>query len=343
MLPKKAQLWAWGRLAVKLGTASSLATALVKFLDLGNAFPAAIVPVLVMGQTRGSTIQTSFNRIKGTLIGTVVGTLVYQGFGSSALALFLSVSGAVFISHWMGLPGVKGAAGYVAAIILTLNSNDQPWKLAASQFVALSIGIVMTNLVDDLLWPFRAKASLRQDMREILLELRQFYQLAIEGYLVGPYQAEAAVACNGRIVALIRRIEPRWQEAVLEQHQLLRVAATWDLVLHRIWDHVQSMHQIAEAGLAEPQFHNLLELKQLADATALRLEQLAESASQHDKAALKPAPVEIQPFLTAAAAKLDQIEILPLSSPELRRFLGFFYHMQEVAMSLNQIDGRSWL
>ncbi len=337
-IPLRPELEAWGKVALKLGIASSVATLLVQFLNLGYAFSASIAPVLVMGQTRGSTIQTSLNRIKGTLIGTLIGAGCYQLLGDSVTALFLSVSGAVFVSHWLGLPGIKGAAGYVAAISLTLHSNDQPWRIAASQFVALSIGIIVGNLVDDLLWPSQAKASLRHDLCQMLLELRQFYYLSIQGYLVGDYQALAAIDCNIRIVKLIRHIEPLWQEALLEQHQMLRLAASWDMTLHQIWDHVQAMDQIAQAGAAEPQFR-LAELDQLADATMLKLKVMSEAVPQPNA----NIAVELKPLLVSASARLDQLQMRLASSPvELRRFLSFFYHMEAVALSLEQVQGQIW-
>jgi uncharacterized membrane protein YccC len=333
---KPEQFKTWAKIAMKLGVASTLATLLVQWLDLGFAFPAAIVPVLVTGQTRGSTVQASFNRIKGTFVGTAVGAVVHELLGNSAIALLIAVSVTVFICHWVGLAGVKGSAGYIAAITLILNSNQQPWLLAGSQFVALSIGIVITNLIDDWLWAPKVNQTLYRESSQMLHDLATLYQLAFESYTSKVYRGRAIIDADARIVAAVRRSEQFWQEAITQQYDLVWSASAWKSLLVGTWNHIRAMDQAAQSTTTDETFWQPIEpeLTALATATVAGLHQLADAVSNRSKL-----PIQIDQPLQAAIQALEPLQITNrASSSELHRFFSFFYSMEEVAQNLQQMS-----
>lgn len=341
------QFQSWGKIAIKLGIASTVATLIIKFLDLGFPLPAAIVPLLVLGQTRGTTLQSSLTRIKGTAIGIIIGLIIhlafdYIGLGHSTLALFVALTTTVFFCHWMGLPGIKGSAGYIAAITMIFSSQDEPLEFAGKQFVALSIGIVVTMLIDEWLWPPRATQTLRHEASQMLMNLGLLYQLIFEGYTTGVYRGGAIAEANNRVVGSIRRLEMLWQDLISENPQSLWFASNWENLIHRIWDQLKAMEQVAITG------HDLdtiwkeinPELSNLADASCQGFSQLAKiSLQQRTKADL---PIlNLEPELTAATQKFEQVQsaIHRYSLVEQRRFYSFFYNMEEIADLLKKISG----
>jgi hypothetical protein len=336
LTPDRAKSWA--KVALKLGIATTGATVMIQVLQLGSPFPAAIVPVLVMGQTRGSTIQASLMRIKGTLIGIVVGTIVHLGLGTSAVSLFLAVSLSTFLSYWAGLGGVKGAAGYIAAITLVLSQSSQPWLLAISQFAALSIGIVITNLVDELLWAPQATVSLRQDVNQLLQTLGALYQVVFDCYLLGIYREGTIATLNRQIIMLVRHSEEFWPEAIAQQQSFL-LAATWEALLIRTWDHIKAMDQAVRAGYATDTLWQEMkgELTTLAEATIVGFHQIAQGAK--DPVSENPS-IDLGAGLLTAAQKFEILRATHgrFSAAEQRRFASFFYSMEEVAKNLEQMS-----
>lgn len=344
------QLKSWGKIAIKLGVASTVATIIVKFLNLGFPLPAAIVPLLVLGQTRGTTVQSSLTRIKGTAIGIIVGVIVhitlgYAGLGSSTLALFVALATTVFLCHWVGLPGIKGSAGYIAAITMIFSSQGEPLEFAGKQFVALSIGIVVTMLVDEWLWPPRATKTLRHEASQMLSNLGKLYQLVFEGYTTGTYRGAAIADINNNIVGSIRRSELLWQDVVSENPQALWFASTWESLIHRIWDQVKAMDQVALTGYETDTIWKEMnpELNQLAEASYQGFRQLAEVSLRKYTEPDLPM-LNLDPELSAAITKFEQVQTQIHHYPlvEQRRFYSFFYNMEEIAIHLKQISGVLW-
>lgn len=131
---------------------------------------------------------------------------------------------------------------------MIFSSQGEPLEFAGKQFVALSIGIVVTMLVDEWLWPPRATKTLRNEASQMLSNLGKLYQLVFEGYTTGTYRGAGIAEINNNIVGSIRRSELLWQDVVSENPQALWFAFTWESLIHRIWDQVKAMDQVALTG-----------------------------------------------------------------------------------------------
>lgn len=107
------QLWTWSKVSSKLAIATTLAAVVAQLLNLEYPFYAAITPAIVMGATRTSTLEAGVNRVKGTIVGTLVGAAFASTLGSNSWSLLFAVMASIFVCHLLQLADVYRLAGYV--------------------------------------------------------------------------------------------------------------------------------------------------------------------------------------------------------------------------------------
>jgi uncharacterized membrane protein YccC len=339
MRRSKEQLRSWGKTALKLAIASTLAAGFTEFLGLEYPFYAAITPIIVMGQTRGTTLQTSLNRIKGTVIGTVIGAAFASSLGNYPWVLLLSVSSSIFLCNYLGLSEASRLAGSISAIVL-LNHSVNSWVYAGGRFLETCLGIAAAVFVEEFLWTPRAADNLRKLVSQMLTDSGQVYQLVFDCYITNEYRSKAIADLKIQIVDSIRRSEQLWQEAIGEQHRKLWVDETWEFLLQRLWEHIKTMDYVAETKRADDTFWLGLqpELKNLAEATSVGFNALAEAVRTQNS---RPQMPNLDQVLQAATQQLDQLQSHPeavYSAAELRRFFSFFYSMEEIAKKLKRMS-----
>jgi hypothetical protein len=179
----------------------------------------------------------------------------------------------------------------------------------------------------------------------MLTDIGSLYKLVFEGYTDGIYRGAAIAELNNNIVSSIRRSELLWQEIVSENPQALWFASTWESSIHRIWDQVKAMDQVALSGHEDDTLPKEMEpeLSNLADASFNSFGKLAEVSSMKQTEADLPM-LDLDAELSAAIQKFEQIQatIHTYSLAEQRRFYSFFYNMEEIAIHLKQISGVLW-
>lgn len=332
------QLWTWGKVSSKLAIATTLAAVVAQLLNLEYPFYAAIAPAIVMGATRSSTLEAGVNRVKGTIVGTLVGAAFASTLGSNSWSLLFAVMASIFICHLLQLADVYRLAGYVPAIVI-LSHSSQPWLYAGERFVETCLGITAAIVVDDFLLPAKAAENLRKNIHQMLLQLCKFYQLVFECYITGEYRRKAVMDAKTPIIQSLRTAEKLWQEAKREQPGKLWVDETWEFLLRRTWEHVLTMDYAADSNQRDTFWQGIEpELNDLSEAIVQSFQQLAEAVATQNS---RPQLPDLDAALSNAIQRLDQLQgqgDACYHPAELRRFFSFFYSMEEIVKKLKRMS-----
>jgi uncharacterized membrane protein YccC len=139
----------------------ALATVAAYLLTLGERNEYALYSVLgaalVMGGSVGEDLNTSLNRVRGTLAGAVVGIVLAYPLGMSVWSLGISVAMLAWVSIGLGWGKPALRAGIAMAVVgLFTHSSDAVqygiWRVL-NTVIGVSIGVAVSRLV----WPVRGQ------------------------------------------------------------------------------------------------------------------------------------------------------------------------------------------
>ena len=151
--PKGPQL----RYCAKLALAAIAAYA----LSLGGRNEYALFSVLgatlVMGTSVGEDLNTSRNRILGTLAGAIVGAAVAYTLGNSIWSLGIAVAALAWLSIGLGW-GVPALRVAIAMALVALFTHvDDAGQYGAWRMLNTAIGVFIGVAVSRLIWPIRGR------------------------------------------------------------------------------------------------------------------------------------------------------------------------------------------
>jgi uncharacterized membrane protein YccC len=168
ILPKKVRwkdharmkFWAWDEKnlpsithAIRTAVAATASVIIARFVQMPEAYWAAIATLVVMQSTLGATLTLSIERIVATAVGASVGALEADYFGANLVAF----AGAIILIGLMSFAFrlEKTAYRYASitlAIIVLIPRSNPPLIVALHRFIEVSVGIIVALAVVAL-WP----------------------------------------------------------------------------------------------------------------------------------------------------------------------------------------------
>lgn len=168
--------------SLKTAVACLIAYLLVTFTPLPQSQWIVITVLVVMSaqSTLGGVLIKSKMRFWGTVAGAMFSVLMLWCFGVDrvvvGLALFVSI---LFFAYVAGSAGDVSAAGTLGAVTVAmmLLAPNPNVTVAGVRFLEIVIGIVLAYMVSRFMWPVRAHNVLRRGFADLLLDLRQNFNL----------------------------------------------------------------------------------------------------------------------------------------------------------------------
>ncbi len=157
------------RVALQGACAAASFYALMSALGLGEKFVGILSAALVLDSTKGSTLTRARGRFLSTLVGSAIGvtTMMALPFGvGTAFALALSV-GAM---HAIAALRPDWRYGVVAAIALSLGSEQDALATAGARALSIGIGVVVGSIASFAIWPEKSEARAERYLRAALRE-----------------------------------------------------------------------------------------------------------------------------------------------------------------------------
>ncbi|KAI7885834.1 hypothetical protein K492DRAFT_190575 [Lichtheimia hyalospora FSU 10163] len=148
---------------------------------------AAVTVVAIMNPTSGGTLHASMWRIIGTVIGALVG--------------------------WAALETGQGSA-YVLGLFAAL-LEDSIWK----RFAAVIVGIIVSMILNSLIWPFLARHATRRSVSAIVRRLGEHYTFLVGTFLYHNPQEPPSDA----EVKRSRKLEGKIQNSITATYILLEL------------------------------------------------------------------------------------------------------------------------
>ncbi|MDX2080446.1 MAG: FUSC family protein [Terrimicrobiaceae bacterium] len=199
------------RYGLKFGLAGVLAVYIALVLRLQEPVWALFtVFVLMIAQYVGAIGEKSVFRLIGTVAGGVIGYLLTGSLQQNPVIFLLLVGLVVGVSTAM-----FGQSRYPYAFLLCgltvvvvagngLSDPETSWKYMLWRVEEVTLGILVTMVVQSVLWPRYARVEFLQNLREGFLDLRECLEGAAAGLLDGsPAEAaERAAGFPARITAL---------------------------------------------------------------------------------------------------------------------------------------------
>jgi len=166
-----------------------LALWLAMRLQLPSPNTAAMTTIIVMHRQSGMVLAKSFYRVLGTFAGAAAALMIVAAFpqqrvlflGAMALWIGLCAGGATLYRNFKSYAFVL--AGYTAAII-ALPVIDQPggvFDSAMARITELMLGLLVSAVVSDTVFPVRLRDTLRRTAREQYRHFIAFMQGSTAG------------------------------------------------------------------------------------------------------------------------------------------------------------------
>ena len=168
-------------LGIKTALTASLCLWITKQFGLHEGYWSAITAIIVMQSNVGSTVRASRDRLIGTALGAVLGSLA-SPWGRYPLAFALTLLAGMLICALLRLRNSVRLTGVTICIVMLVQRSGSQWRIAADRFFEVSLGILVALLVSVLVLPQRARQHLRQDLAEEFLLLGQLLETVMNNY-----------------------------------------------------------------------------------------------------------------------------------------------------------------
>ncbi|MGL4742414.1 MAG: FUSC family protein [Sarcina sp.] len=150
---------------LKTALAILLSILVLKLLHFESPFYACIAAVICMSDSYENSIKMGKNRMIGTIIGGLFGTLAtiilskYNVFWLKALLIFVFIIVVIYICTLLKKPGSVSIACIVLLANLLLDRNYSNYIYTLSRIVETFIGIIIAVLINAYVFPPKKKES----------------------------------------------------------------------------------------------------------------------------------------------------------------------------------------
>jgi uncharacterized membrane protein YccC len=166
--------------AAKTALAAALCWWLALLFGLHDGYWGAISAIIVLQSNFGATITASRDRILGTIIGAIVG-FSFSLFGSLPWNYILALFVAIVICGLLGFRSSSRLAGVTITIVMLVQSSSHK-AVAFDRVLQVMLGIVVAVAVSTLVFPDRARLSLRDGLAQEFLVLGSLFEAILQGF-----------------------------------------------------------------------------------------------------------------------------------------------------------------
>ncbi|HKJ06468.1 MAG TPA: FUSC family protein, partial [Flavobacteriaceae bacterium] len=183
------------RLALQSSIAASITFLVMKSFNIPEIFLAILSAVLVVEPSIGDTFKQAKGRVYATLVGSAIGfifvALIPWGFGT-AVSLLITM----FIMN--GIAGLKPSwrYGVVAAVAISLGSEENALATSLDRLIAIVIGITIGILATSVIWPNKASKRANNHLRKALNACKERLEIAYENSKTDDKEDASEVADN---------------------------------------------------------------------------------------------------------------------------------------------------
>jgi uncharacterized membrane protein YccC len=151
---------------LKTGIAGLIAYAIYIAFSLPEGYWAVFTALVVTQANLGASWRAALYRTAGSTVGALAASLLTPiiGTGPVRTGITLFVLAALF-AYLNTLHPSFSVAGFTAALVLLLGSQQQPWHPAWLRVLYTVLRAVIAFAVGVLLWPVRARPPAHQDRR----------------------------------------------------------------------------------------------------------------------------------------------------------------------------------
>jgi len=161
---------------LKTGAAGLITYAIYIHFHLPEGYWAVFTALVVTQANLGASWKAALYRTAGSTVGALAAgilmPLVGSGVVRTGIVLFVLATLFAFLTT---LHPSFSAAGFTAALVLLLSSQQQPFHLVWLRVLYTVIGAIVAFLVGILLWPVRARDGLRTEIAKFLQEAGKLY------------------------------------------------------------------------------------------------------------------------------------------------------------------------
>ncbi|MGD0438921.1 MAG: FUSC family protein [Bryobacteraceae bacterium] len=336
-MPSLASNMALAKQAIKTALAGVASLYVTGLLRLPEGYWAAISALIVMQSSVGATVYASRTRLAGTAVGALVGGAFVAMWGVSVPRFGIAAALAFFLCSILRLAESQRLATVTVAIVMLTGRANSPWVVALHRFLEVAIGIVIALVVSIVVWPSRARRSLRSGIAEALIALENRYKAVSSRYRGGlpPASPDLKAAAD----AGMRRNEDLLQHALRETVGLTRGPEILALLMDRlegVSQAVESLDLAAQGGAADTYVRTFNpELDRVDAALSTAFQWLAERV-------VKGSSTQGWPELASAVAELDARIVAARKSDaaaghpfeEVLRLYSFFLSLKNLAGEL---------
>ncbi len=322
--------------AVKTGIAALLSMLVYQAMHLEHGYWAVISAIIVMQANLGGSIRAGIDRLVGTAIGALLGTLAFRYIGLGPISVGISIALTIFVCSWIGLKQSYRLAGVTASIVLLMGETN-PWQAGWNRFLDVVLGVVIALIVSAL-WPSRARNELRNAIGQRFVECDRLLNLLMD-CLRGECpseQVESQKAILRDQAVQVRALladtsrEPGDQSATQSYELLVDVA-------QRVSDHLIGMHYAAREMMRDTFQQSLSpQIEAITRELSSTLNQIS-AAILNGKAVVQLSKLQdtFQEFEQEFAARRERGESLQFDKDELLRFYSFVYRLRE---TIEEVD-----
>ncbi len=189
------------RQAVKTTIAACLAYLIADFLEMPQAFWAAVVAIFVTQANIGASLGQALDWFMGSLIGAIVGGAVAVVIGDSFPLRLAGLAATVLVMGYFAAarPQMRIACVNASIIILGTHVLGPPWEAAGFRVLEVIIGTVVAILTMLLVFPARAGPALAAHIARTLPLYFQLTSDLLSMALAGRYDAKAVATASAKI------------------------------------------------------------------------------------------------------------------------------------------------
>src|SRR6266550_2017400 len=147
------------RYCAKVALAAVAAYALTLGEHNDYALYSVMGAALVVGGSVGEDLNASFNRVRGTLAGAVVGSALAYALGTSIWSLGVAVAVLAWLSVGLDWGTAALRVGIAMALVVLFAHTDDAAKYVGWRVLNTLIGVSVGIAVSRLVWPVRARAE----------------------------------------------------------------------------------------------------------------------------------------------------------------------------------------
>ncbi len=346
------------QIAIKTGVAAALSlylgVAFAKWLDRPDTLISGtwcVVSTFVVMQAHlGGTYRAAWVRFLGVLIGSFMGSVFTTLFGSTAIALGISVVLTVLSCSLFQLKdSIRIACLSVSVVMILwgLHPSISPWQFGWYRFLDSSLGILIAVIVSHTLWPTKATQKLQLSIAKILQLINRFFQTELSLKTPPKNQEKARKKIMNDIEQSIIEAQNFLVDSQLEVLSRTRRIEEWsNLFVHLqlIFDSIKELHAFHTYGLKRILDKNLQEkldecIKVSVKTINILINRLKD---QHN---IPPTP-ELRNTVSSLNRELARFRTTQATRKferqDVEKFFVFFYNLRVVNEELIKMNDRSY-